>query len=156
MTDAKNRSDVTTAIGIVVALVLFSIAYPAFTKYALRSKTREAETNLRQLASSYVTACNEGRVDGDLTAGPLPAVPTAETQEVDWSAEPAFVALSFAPSTPVRYSYSIGPSPIDAGDIVFQARGDLDGNGAQSLFELACRPSECRCADAPYFENELE
>ena len=156
----KQKSDVKKALVIVGAIMfigmILAIAYPAFGNYMLRSKSREAAANLGLLRSAFITECEAGRLPPGLQAGPLPAIPAVEAQTASWSSDSGFVALSFAPDTPVLYSYSVGPSTVDVGDIALTARGDLDGDGEQSLFEIGCRPSECRCADGIFFENELE
>lgn len=136
-----------------------AIGIPAFVNYTKRSKTSEASANLRSMATAFRAQCesSQGGVDlAALRAGPLPAVPSSEQQTVSFAADPGFVAIGFDPGYPVRYSYSIGPSPVAPGEIVLQARGDLDDDGIQSLFEIACSPTTCACAPHPYIENELE
>ena len=72
----------------------------------------------------------------------FPATVGPEVHTVDFSSDPSFAELGFAASSPVRYSYEIvsaGGCDHEPGDPLysFRAHGDLDGDGTQSLTEMA-------------------
>ena len=136
--------------------VIAGLVVPAFTNYIKRAKTAEAAVNLRMLADKV----NEYYLrTGQLpsAAGPLPASPTMDDQVVDWSSDPVFAELGFAPSDPVYFSYFIVPGPRR---VDLRARGDLNGDGEQSLFEIVvgdCQPQVgCAIQSQIYAENPLE
>ncbi|MEM7604822.1 MAG: hypothetical protein AAF411_05640 [Myxococcota bacterium] len=134
-----------------------AVGIPAFVNYVKRSKTTEASAMVRQLAelseSHYLAT-------GSLPsrAGPLPAVPSQDKFMVDWAADPVFRAIGFDAGGPVYYSYSI--EPTGPGTIAIRARGDLDGDGVQSLFELTIgqctADAGCQRSQGIYVERELE
>lgn len=136
--------------------VIVRLLIPAFTDYLKRAKTAEVSVNLR-LLSERVNAYYQrtGHLPG--AAGPLPASPSPSPQVVDWSSDPVFAELGFAPLDAVYYSYSIVPGP---GRVDLRAQGDLNGNGEQSLFEIVvgeCEPQVgCRIQERIYAENPLE
>jgi len=130
--------------------VLSATAIPAFLGYTLRAKTAEAAANLRQLSTASTARCQQGQASS--SAGPLPAMPGADKQLADFSADPGFAALGFDPMAPVYYRYTVLPQAD--GTTAIRAEGDLDGDGVLSLFEVTCAPS-CECSQM-YVENELE
>lgn len=136
-------------IGIVAA-----IAIPAFINYVKRSKTAEAEANVRALMHGAESYCDDAMNGGypSAPAGPLPARPSSMKQIAPFASEPAFSALGFTPSDPVYYSYSAVPD--GAGGLTLSANGDLDDDGVLSTFESQCDPS-CRCSPI-FIANELE
>ena len=81
-------------------------------------------------------------------AGPTPAEPSVDAQQLDFYSPEAkghetWKALGFQPNRPVRYSYTFTPA-VDGCDLVgreglgtvsFRAVGDLDGDGVESTFE---------------------
>ncbi len=163
---------------IVVAIIgiLAVIALPAFSAYVRRTKASEVPANLKALFTSAATYYAQARTDRGLTAasghctvvstpGTLPATPTADKQTVDFLAEPSFHALFFDVSEPVYFGYGIesaGGSCGWSGGVPlysFYAEGDLDGDGAKSLFELAVGSStdnELYRAPGFYVRNEFE
>lgn len=143
---------------VVLAGVGAAIGIPAFVNYTKRAKASEASANVRSMASAFQSTCGSAGAGSlaSLRAGPLPAVPSSAQQGVSFAADPGFASIGFGPVDPVRYSYSIAPSSVAPGEIVLQARGDLDDDGVQSLFEISCSPTTCACAPQVYTENELE
>ncbi len=163
---------------IVVAIIgiLAAIAVPAFIGYVRRSKTAEATSNLKALFTGAVSYYNQERfgkgLDGDASTnctvtntGPLPATPSAVKQKIDFSADTSFQALGFSVADPVYYGYTVAGSAgacgvaAEANVYSFQANGDLDGDGAQSLFELAVgsnADNELYRAPGFFITNELE
>ncbi len=168
---------------IVVAIIgiLAAIAIPAFIGYLTRSKTSEATSNLKNLftaAAGYYS--NENwETRGVVAAGTTAATsqctvaaatstntPTNGKTAIDWTLEPAsFVDLGFTIADPVYYQYVINGSTDGCGRAPntalysFQAIGDLDGDGATSLYEISAGSSpsnELRRAPGIYRQNELE
>ncbi len=148
-----------------------AVAIPAFINYTRRARTAEAEAQLRALfegASSYYSQERlgpDGTVQTRCTVAPeTTPVPPSSDPTVLEPLPPSFDALGWAPSDPVYYQYSIegGPSRcgVPAGEAVytFRARGDLDGDGVQSVFELAAGSDEQGLYRSPglFIENELE
>jgi type II secretory pathway pseudopilin PulG len=148
---------------VVVAIlgILAALAIPAFVGYVRRSKTSEAGQNLGNLfkyASSFYLQ-EEGAQGGqqginmelitnciveptDLT----PATPGPSKQK--FIPAQGFIPLKFSIADYVYFGYGIqsvgsaGALTCDFGSntnnlYTFYARGDLDGDGTQSTFELA-------------------
>ena len=152
--------------------VLSAIAIPAFIGFTRRSKVAEARSNLRVLASAVDAYCEAEHVatgpaaigaattTGTLPAatGPIPSViPVgAVVATPELAADAVFSELRFAPTEPIRYSYSIVAESPTA--ILIRARGDLDNDGITSLFEIRCTSSAgaCECDRTVRVENELE
>ncbi len=149
--------------------VLLAVFIPSFLRELRTSKTSEATENLAllyQRSAAYFVA-RHAREDLPAqtrclppTAGPTPRLPTQEPEEVDFTARETqgsatWRALSFAPTTPVRYSYTFEPtasgcnlrSPEGTYLLTIRAEGDLDGDGERSIFERRARANE---------EGELE
>lgn len=145
-------------VGLVLAVpcigIISAIAIPAFVGYVKRSKITEATSEVRAIARSEMTYCSEH--GGWLVpAGPTPAVPGPAKQLGDFSSDPVFTQLGYDRPDPVYYSYSIERDPAVTGGIRVVARGDLDGDGIQSTFTVACG-SDCECDPAPVVTDELE
>src|SRR5262245_27745334 len=146
---------------IVVAIIgiLAAVAIPAFVKYMRRSKTSEAEELLAYLfraATTYYTQERPGQGIAaagptnhciPVSAGPVPAVPSDQRQNVDFSAttgSATWEALDFAVGDPIYYSYTFDAPGATCGMtnvVTFTARaqGNLDGDATKSLFERAAR-----------------
>jgi len=143
---------------IVVAIIgiLAAIAIPAFIGYVKRAKTSEATGNLNALFKSSVTYYNTERTGrgltaatvGNCTVGPLTMTPAAPTSnKLAFTPDPtgnwAATGLGFTIADLVYFSYgSTGAGAacdVAAGSTltVLTANGDLDGDGALSIFELA-------------------
>jgi type IV pilus assembly protein PilA len=150
---------------IVVAIIgiLAAIAIPAFVNYVKRSKTSEAQGNLKSLftgASAYYESENwaQGVMPAGASAGAathctvddadVSYTASDEKYVIDWPAEAdvdAFKALNFAVADPVYYEYHVaeqdgtgdcghGPSELDL--YAFTAVGDLDNDGVTSTFTM--------------------
>ena len=152
--------------------VLAAIAIPAFVGYLSRAKTAEAESNLSALfqgAASYydeehyepggamLTACAVG-------SATTPNIPSSGKSVLSPPLGEPFDALGFAPADPVYYRYEIvgvGGCGHTAGESLysFRASGDLDGDGATSLFEISAGASSDNVlmrAPGIYRQDELE
>jgi type IV pilus assembly protein PilA len=150
---------------IVVAIIgiLAAIAIPAFVNYVKRSKTTEAQANLKSLftgAAAYYESENwsQGVMPAGASAGAATHctvddaatsfTPSDEKYVIDWNTETdraAFKALNFAVADPVYYGYSVteqdgtgecghGPSELDL--YAFTATGDLDNDTTMSTFVM--------------------
>ena len=132
--------------------ILAAIAIPSFVQYRMRSQTVEAVQNLNVLRDAASRQCARG--DGlPGSAGPLPRVPGPNRQSADFWSDPVFAELEFAPTEPLRYSYSIQPRPEG---VALVAEGDLDGDGDRSRFEVACRLQDCACGEVSVAKDEFE
>lgn len=167
---------------IVVAIigVLAAIAIPAFVNYVKKSKTSEAGSNLKSLftgaagyyqeerfAQGLVAAGGGATSSTNCTVAAVTPAYTASNNKVsfDFSADMSFHALGFNISDPVYYQYIIAGSTDSCGHTVnsslysFQAVGDLDGDGATSLFEVSAgSDADNNLYRSPgiYVNNELE
>jgi type II secretory pathway pseudopilin PulG len=143
MTSAPRKKNRTAIIVAVIALasclpctgILAAIAIPSFISYVRRSKTVEARSNLRQIASGIAALAESG---GGLPPRlpPTPPLPAAATRR-PWpaDADPGWSDIGFAPPEPLYYSYEYVPD-ADGRGFVVRAYGDLDGDGMASTFEL--------------------
>lgn len=179
---SSSRVTLVTAVVAVVAVVALSIpccgvtasiAIPAFIGYLTRAKTAEASANLRNLhvlAEGYYTASHHGpdgvaRTHCVVSSGRTPNMPGPGKTLLPSSLGPAFDELGFSAADPVYYQYEIvsvggcGHGPDEA-LYTFRARGDLDGDGTESLYEIAAGTGpDGDGLQAPpriYRENELE
>ncbi|MGE0789723.1 MAG: type IV pilin protein [Sandaracinaceae bacterium] len=169
---------------IVVAIIgiLAAIAIPAFIGYLTRSKTSEAASNLKNMftaAAGYYASENWGSRAVNLAGGAMVAssactVGPAQSGNtigsgksvVDWNGESAsFTDIGFSIADPIYYRYIINGSDGMCGHIMgetlysFRAEGDLDGDGATSLYELSAGSSsqnELMRSPGLYRQSELE
>jgi type IV pilus assembly protein PilA len=169
---------------IVVAIIgiLAAIALPAFIGYVRRSKTSEATSNLKSLFTGAAGYYSQERAEQGLGAptsghctvvasGIVPDTHSADkilnTDFPDPAVDPtgAFADLGFAIADPHYYSYEIGGSTDLCGNdpdgsfYSFRAHGDLDGDGTDSLFELAVgSDAQNQLYRSPgfYIDNEIE
>jgi len=128
---------------IVVAIIgiLAAIAIPNFLRYQLKSKTSEAKTNLKGIATSEESFKAEW--DGFVSVAATPVNPNP-TNKVVWAivapANPgrgggagSFEDIGYRPAGAVYYTYAVVVG-IDAGgnanqECTADAVGDLDGDG---------------------------
>ncbi|MEY4577230.1 MAG: hypothetical protein RL701_1933 [Pseudomonadota bacterium] len=165
-----------TLIELMVAIsivgILAAVAIPSFAAYVKRAKTAEAGQNLStmfKLAASYMaqehadqglasttgTYCSVGTDD-------LNPFPNAHKQR--YVPGPNARALGFNIADDVYFGYGLIGSQHCGWDATadiytFYAHGDLDGDGTQSLFELAAGTAEDRTlrhARNVFIANELE
>jgi type II secretory pathway pseudopilin PulG len=133
--------------------VVLAVFVPTFLRRVRTNKISEAaellQTMSQRTAAYYETTWPSGlRHCLPPGAGPTPAEPTMESAEVDFLAPDAeghasWEALGFQPERPIRYSYRYAPTRDGCGldgaqppvEILFQARGDLDGDEVYSTYE---------------------
>lgn len=161
----RRFTPVELAVGAALVGSLLAIAVPTFVREMHASRFVEPTDGLARLGASavaYAEVTGNGRFPD---SAPLtPATPPRGKKEVDppgtWDT-PAWKALGFRPSAEgVPHAYAFSFDSAGAGPtFVAQARGDLDGDGVQSTFEIRghARPGE-KPAVAPgmYVEAELE
>jgi len=162
---------------IVVAIlgILAAVAIPAFLKYIKRSKTTEATMNLRKIFDSSVSyfandpvSATGTQIDNQfpVSAGPTPATVPGRTRvvtpESTWSAIQTWNSLNFGMSDPHLYQYeytSNAPaSTLNDSEFTASAYGDLDGDGATSLFRRFATVQDMEVGGSAglYIEDELE
>jgi len=136
--------------------VLLAAFVPTFLRHLRTSKIAEAVERLAALhghAAAYYERPRAG-TQGCLptSAGPYPAVPSAEPVLVDFGSDPSgaatWLALGQRRPAPLRYSYEVlvpepgcVARPSAAAAITLRAHGDLDGDGERSLLERSAAPS---------------
>jgi len=131
---------------IVVAIIgiLAAVAIPAFLKYIKKSKTTEAQTQVRkiydgEIAYYYLDHITQSgiRVSAQfVSAGPEPSlVPSGSRVLGNW-ADAGWTELKIALDSPVLYRYEATASGSNTTSrFTARAQGDLDGDGLTSLFE---------------------
>ena len=140
---------------IVVAIIaiLASIAIPQYKKFQLKAKTSEAKSNIGAIRSAEETYAAEH--DVYRTANWTPAsVPGAAATDFTGGGKSDFDKIGFTPAGKVYYQYGVGNlddatsaswqdniqdpgQDIEANasyNIVIEAQGDLDGDGAYGQF----------------------
>jgi type II secretory pathway pseudopilin PulG len=159
----RRFTPVELAVGVAILGSLLAVAVPAFSRDLHASRFVEPTEGLARIGTAAVAYAEANQRFPD--SAPLtPAVPPRGTKDVDqpgtWDG-PAWQALAFRPSpegVPHAYSFSF-ESTSGGRAFVAQARGDLDGDGVLSTFEIRgnARPGE-KAAVAPgmYIEAELE
>ena len=139
---------------IVVAIIgiLAAIAIPNFLRYQLKSKTSEAKTNLKAIATSEEAF--KGEMDGYCgVAAPFPGGAIGPAKQVWVPAAPIVVprgggpgnfdTIGYQPAGDVYYNYAVALGP-DVGGTAFQcqtadAMGDLDGDGVNGMYAITQR-----------------
>jgi len=120
----------------------------AMTEYMRKSKSAEAQVNLRSIATGAIMTAEDVQVGPDGTAQPVklasaPLTPPAgecckhpkgkcPAGAGDWK-QPAWQALHFELADPHYYSYEL---LVDPTGFVVRAVGDLDCDGDLATFEL--------------------
>ncbi len=129
---------------------------------ALRDKAAEARTAVAKIADALKKAAGTPRPRGPVfpvAAPPVPAevprgvehAPTAD----DFSA-PTWKELGITMSEPFRYQYEVAVT-TDRRKATVRARGDLDGDGESSLFEIVLEAKGAGLVVGPLkVERELE
>ena len=135
----RARSFTLIELMVVVALIsiLVTIAVPNYQRFQLRAKVAEANHNLGAIRGclEVYEMENESYV---LCALHPTIVPSANRVLWEDSAVPqGWIDIGFKPVGQIRYSYEVqaGLSGI-ANSYIAIARGDLDGNGEQSVIQI--------------------
>ena len=130
-------------------IVMAAVGLPAFIEYTKKSKAAEAEQNLRFLynaADAYYSREFAGPTGEMLTHCTVDSAVTANQPSSASQSlaplPPSFAALEFPAERPMLYQYeieSVGGCGHPPGThlYTFFARGDLDDDGQQSLYELS-------------------
>ena len=140
--DKKGFSLVELMIVVAIIAILAAIAIPSFMRFALRSKTSEATSNLAGIRTGEEAYRAEN--DVYLASGNYPAAvpPAGGTM---WNAEDAaadeFTAIGFSADGVVRYQYA---AVINASNAVpfftLTATGDLDDDGENAVYIVSNNP----------------
>lgn len=160
---------------IVVAIIgiLAAVAIPAFLKYVKTSKTVEATTNIRKVYDGEIAYYDEERVTSlgivmtkyFMDTDPQPATvsgvfPGINKATGNWEGA-NWTAIKFGADSPVQYQYEANAAGAGtAASFTAYARGDLDGDGSQSLFtrvgSVNSASGEVEGGAGVYKSNELE
>ena len=161
----RRFTPVELAIGVAILGSLLAVAVPAFSRDLHASRFVEPTDGLARIGAAAI-AYAEANQRFPESAPLTPSAPPRGGKEADppgtWDG-PTWKALSFRPSAegvPHAYAFSF-ESGAGGNAFVAQARGDLDGDGVLSTFEI--RGSTGRTdGDKPaltpgmYVEAELE
>ena len=142
---------------------LLAVAVPAFSRDLHASRFVEPVEGLARLGAGAVAYAETNQQFPD--SAPLtPAVPPRGKQEADpagtWEGA-VWKELAFRPSAegvPHAYAFSFDSAASKGAAFVAQARGDLDGDGVLSTFEIRGRRDGEKPSVLPgmYVEKELE
>lgn len=160
----RRFTPVELAIGVALVGSLLAVAVPAFLHELHASRFVEPTDGLARIGVAAVAYAEANQRFPD--SAPLtPAVPPRGKKEADppgtWEG-PTWKALAFRPAAEgVPHAYSFSFESTGGGSaFVAQARGDLDGDGILSLFEIRgdARRGDQKPGLAPgmYVEAELE
>lgn len=161
----RRFTPVEFAIGTAILGSLLAVALPAFSRDLHASRLVEPTDGLARIGASAIAYAEANERFPD--SAPLtPSSPPRGTKQADppgtWDG-PTWHALAFRPSAegvPHAYAFSF-ESTAGGTAFVAQARGDLDGDGVLSTFEIRGRTGRVdgeKPALAPgmYVEAELE
>ncbi len=161
----RRFTPVELAVGVALGGSLLAVAVPSFLKNVHASRLAEPVeglARLAELAAVYAETHQHFPENAPLT----PTAPPRGTKVADppgtWET-PAWKAVGFRPTpegVPHAFAFGFESGPPKVGtELVAQARGDLDGDGVLSLFEVR---ASVRAGDKPkvlpgmYIEAELE
>ena len=160
----RRFTPVELAIGAALLGSLFAVAVPAFLHELHASRFVEPTDGLARIGVSAL-AYAEAKQRFPDSAPLTPVAPPRGKKEVDppgmWEG-PTWKALTFRPAAEgVPHAYSFSFESTGAGSaFIAQARGDLDGDGILSTFEIRgeARRGEPKPTLTPgmYVEAELE
>ncbi len=161
----RRFTPVELAIGAAILGSVLAVAVPAFSRDLHASRFVEPTDGLARIGASAV-AYAEANQRFPESAPLTPAAPPRGKKEADppgtWDGA-TWKALSFRPSpegVPHAYAFSFESTAGGTG-FVAQARGDLDGDGVLSTFEIRGRMGRADgekpvLAPGMYVEAELE
>ena len=148
----RNRKGFTLVeLMIVVAIIgiLAAIAIPNFLNFRLKAKTSEAKSNLGAIRSTEVAFYAEWNSYVGNQANHPSATPTAQKQP--WTTTSRFSILGFAPEGNVFFMYNLTPATdYPTAGFTANANGDLDGDGAISIFSISSSTTEITKGGAPF------
>ena len=175
----KKRGFTLIELMVTVAIlgILAAIAIPTFVGFVARSKTAEATGNLNSMFKNAASYYYGGRAGKGVTslvsshctvpsAPPEPATPGMSKVKFNPAPDSSFRSIGFSIGDFVYYSYEmVSESPGCDQDpntlnlYTLMATGDLDGDGTESVFELAAGSDSDNLlyhSRAIYIENEIE
>lgn len=161
----RRFTPVELAVGLALGGSVLAAAVPAFLKNLNASRLAEPVEGVARLAELSVAYAETYQRFPD--SAPLtPTTPPRGKKEADppgtWDT-PAWKSVGFRPTpegVPHAFAFAFETTPPKVGsELAAQARGDLDGDGVLSLFELraVARPGERpQVLPGMYVEAELE
>jgi len=138
--DKRGFSLVELMIVVAIIAILAAIAIPSFLRFALRSKTAEATSNLAGIRTGEEAYRAEHDVYVACTAYPAAVPPAGGTM---WLAAAAgnFTPMGFAADGVVRYQYDVVINAEDAMPyFTASATGDLDDDDINAVWVVSNNP----------------
>jgi hypothetical protein len=162
----RRLTPVEIAIGVALLGSVCAVAVPAFVRDLHASHFVEPTEGLTRIGEAAVAYADLNNGKFPDSAPLTPPVPPRGKKEADppgaWDT-PAWKALGFRPvpeGVPHAYSFSFESTRAGEGAaFVAQARGDLDGDGILSTFEIrgyAKHGEKAAVAPGMYVDSELE
>lgn len=159
----RRFTPVELAIGVAIVGSILAVAVPTFVRDVHASRLVEPTDGINRMSANAIMYAEANHRFPD-SAPMTPAVPPRGKKEADppgtWDT-PAWKALDFRPGpegAPHAYSFQFdAPKPNEA--FVARARGDLDGDGLLSTFEIrgGIAPADKpKLVPGMYVEAELE
>ena len=157
----RRFSPLEIAVGIAILGAIGAVAIPTFVRDLHGSRFVEPTEGLARIGAGAIAYANQNGQFPE--SAPLtPAIPPRGKKEADppgiWETA-TWRALSFQPSAEgVPHAYSFSFESTGAA-FVAQARGDLDGDGVTSLFEirgLIKKGEKPELTPGMHIEQELE
>lgn len=157
----RRFTPIELALGVALLGSIAAVAIPTFARELHASRLVEPQDGLVRMGTRAM-AFAEANQSFPASAALTPGVPPRGTKAVDppgtWDT-PTWTALEFRPvaeGVPHAYSFAFESS---SGSFIGRARGDLDGDGILSTFEIrgVAPPGQApRLEPGMYVEAELE
>jgi type II secretory pathway pseudopilin PulG len=159
----RRFTPVEIAVGVALVGSLLAVAVPTFVRDVHASRLVEPTDGLARMGANALAFADANNRFPD-SAPMTPSVPPRGKKEADppgtWDS-PQWKALDFRPApegAPHAYAFAFdAPKPNEA--FVARARGDLDGDGLLSTFEIrgSIAPADkAKLVPGMYVESELE
>lgn len=115
---------------IAILAIVSTATMTGYSGYIHRAYAQQAVLHVHTLAGLL-----SGMPGGPVACAPSPpAVPRGKP--ADWVSSEGFRTLRFAPGDRTRFQYEVAVPGPDGAAFAVRARGDLDGDGEASLYEL--------------------
>lgn len=120
-----------------ITSMLSSIAVHGVRRYVANAKAAQARETVGAIAAALAAAAEKTQrfpASAPRVPAQVPAGTKVTPDATAWS-HPSWKAIGFAPTEPQYYAYEFETAP-DGKQATVRARGDIDGDGTPSTFEL--------------------